>query len=1027
MTVASKVHSVTTSAIQVGDSSNETFGYSGTIGVQTVSAPLFQLGTSVLTVGAGEEFGTIAAAVNAAHDGDVILVDAGTYTNDFATIRASITMIGVGGMVNMVATRSPDNLKGILTVDDSATIQNFSFSGAAIDDGDGGNGAGIRYEGGAMVLRNDSFTNNQDGILAFPTMGLPVNTIVLDHDTFDKNGSGTGYTHNAYIGAVTQLTVTNSIFEEANVGHELKSRALASTIENNLFYDGPTATPSYDIDLPNGGADIVKNNTIEKGANAENDAMVHYSGEGIPYSGSSLLIQGNAFINDKDGSTIGVLNQSAISVTITGNTFANMSAGQIAQGPANETSNGDGADNLFPDGSLVGVLPGSTQIYTDSAAHNLVLQGGSIQAVEGGAGLLTVTAIAGHIVAIGGSGGMNYTETGYSGGNSITTAAGSTNTIVLAGQDTVDSEGNDTITAGAGNLTAQVNGVATIYDSTGSNQWSVGGTATVFANSSNETMGVGPSGNVTVTGTETYLQITNNGGNASVNVLTDGVRQSASIKGGSVLLRIYDDSMHVSTGGGAVGSTMTFAAGDVSLTSVGADVVYAGSGNANIVVSGAAQVYAGSGQLSVFGHGDSGGAGVYGNGGTVTIGGDTGNITYYGGAKTNTLQSQLSNDVIVGGTGRMTVNGGSREVIRGGIGGMTFNSNGGGADTVSTVAGSKNVLNLSGSDTLTSYGADTIATTGSLAGAVYGASTVNAGNNQVSLTLAGRDSFVGQGHTVLSVTKGAAATVTVGGWTNVSEYLATVTYNDTADAATATVAGGSATVHSEWGAGLSVTTNQGLSSTVTLGTGNATVYSNANDTVRAGSGSDTIVATASNAHVYGGAGSATVLDHDWNAGDHITVTGGSGSMNLDNGCGVMTFIGGSGSTVINGEGGALYVTGGSGTLQVSGGTQGLTFVGGTGASTLNMTQAGGAVTFGSGAMTVNEMGWGAATAYTVAGGHAPASDVINGFKGGWDSIHLSGGVTLASASVAKGSEHLVFSDHSQLVLTGVGSTAGVFV
>src|SRR5690348_16960902 len=124
--------------------------------------------SSVLTVGAGKQYATIAAAVAAAQDGATIQVDAGTYTNDFATISHQITLQAVGGVVNMVATQPLTNKKGILVVDASATIKGFSFSGAAISQADGNNGAGIRYENGNLTLIDDSFTHNQDGLLATP-------------------------------------------------------------------------------------------------------------------------------------------------------------------------------------------------------------------------------------------------------------------------------------------------------------------------------------------------------------------------------------------------------------------------------------------------------------------------------------------------------------------------------------------------------------------------------------------------------------------------------------------------------------------------------------------------------------------------------------------------------------------------------------------------------------------------------------------------------------------------------------------
>jgi len=54
---------------------------------------------TVLTVGPNGEYQTIAAAVAASSNGDLILVQAGTYTNDFANIEARVTIAGVGGMV----------------------------------------------------------------------------------------------------------------------------------------------------------------------------------------------------------------------------------------------------------------------------------------------------------------------------------------------------------------------------------------------------------------------------------------------------------------------------------------------------------------------------------------------------------------------------------------------------------------------------------------------------------------------------------------------------------------------------------------------------------------------------------------------------------------------------------------------------------------------------------------------------------------------------------------------------------------
>ena len=138
---------------------------------------------TTLTVGSGLEYATLASAIAASQDGDVIKVQAGTYTNDFATITTNITVEGVGGMVNLVATQPPSNRKGILTIGaggstgPNVTLDNISFSGAVISNGDGGNAAGIRYQSGNLILNNTYFHDNQNGLLADadPTGTITIN------------------------------------------------------------------------------------------------------------------------------------------------------------------------------------------------------------------------------------------------------------------------------------------------------------------------------------------------------------------------------------------------------------------------------------------------------------------------------------------------------------------------------------------------------------------------------------------------------------------------------------------------------------------------------------------------------------------------------------------------------------------------------------------------------------------------------------------------------------------------------------
>jgi hypothetical protein len=289
---------------------------------------------ATLTVGQGQQFTTIAAAVAASHDGDTIDVQAGTYTNDFAEITHKITIEGVGGMVHMVASGNIPNGKAILITDTDVTLNHIEFSGATVADG---NGAGIRYQGGNLTIENSYFHDNQDGLLAAPVAG---GTITIDHSEFGHNGTGTGQTHNLYVNEIGTLTITNSYFHDAIVGHDIKSRADNTIIENNVIADGLNGTGSYEIDLPNGGAATIQNNVIEKGPLAQNPFMIHYGGETpTPYANSSLSISGNTILDDNHSSSTVLLNQTSVTASITNNQLFDISSTHINSGPA--TVSGD--------------------------------------------------------------------------------------------------------------------------------------------------------------------------------------------------------------------------------------------------------------------------------------------------------------------------------------------------------------------------------------------------------------------------------------------------------------------------------------------------------------------------------------------------------------------------------------------------------------------------------------------------------------------------------------------------------------
>ncbi|MES2855676.1 MAG: hypothetical protein V4692_07425 [Bdellovibrionota bacterium] len=289
----------------------------------------------VISVGAGKQYATLKAAVTAALAGDTIEVQAGTYTNDYPPlINKNLTIKGVGGKVHFNSTIAVPNRKGIFDVAANVTLLNLEISGAFISNGDGANGAAVRYEGGNLVIDNCNIHHNQNGV-----MGTGSGSITIKNSQFVSNGvsdsvnfpEGYGYTHGVYVNA-TQLTVSRSYFFSQNVGHHIKSRSANNLIDNNVIVDGANGSASYDVEFPNGGTAIVQNNLIQKGPKAGNSRFVSFGAEGALLSSSSLKVSGNLFINEKSNS-VAIQNASNITATISNNKFYGLSSAQLVSGP----------------------------------------------------------------------------------------------------------------------------------------------------------------------------------------------------------------------------------------------------------------------------------------------------------------------------------------------------------------------------------------------------------------------------------------------------------------------------------------------------------------------------------------------------------------------------------------------------------------------------------------------------------------------------------------------------------------------
>ena len=115
---------------------------------------------------------------------------------------------------------APPNGKGIFVTQGDVTIQNLSFSGAAVSDN---NGAGIRYEGGNLVIIDSYFHDNQMNLLANAS---PSGTIhIVGSEFADTLAGSSGLRHNLDVGDIASLVIDESYFHDAYDGHQIKSRA----------------------------------------------------------------------------------------------------------------------------------------------------------------------------------------------------------------------------------------------------------------------------------------------------------------------------------------------------------------------------------------------------------------------------------------------------------------------------------------------------------------------------------------------------------------------------------------------------------------------------------------------------------------------------------------------------------------------------------------------------------------------------------------------------------------------------------
>lgn len=280
------------------------------LGVSMLATPC---AAATLDAGAGKTYATPSAAIAAASSGDTVRIYPGQYF-DCAVVHASpLTIEGVGDPATVALTDKTCQGKALLIADGATlTVRNLTLTRARVPDG---NGAGIRAEGHRLTVDGVRFVNNQDGIL---TDAEPDMVVIVRNSQFIKNGvCQNSCAHGIYAGKIASLVVQNSVFRDTRQGHDIKSRAARTEVTGCDIQDGPAGTASYLIEIPNGGAVIVRDNTLEKGANSGNHtAAISIGAEGVDQPTPEITVEGNRLTNDGDYHTVLVNNMTATEATL---------------------------------------------------------------------------------------------------------------------------------------------------------------------------------------------------------------------------------------------------------------------------------------------------------------------------------------------------------------------------------------------------------------------------------------------------------------------------------------------------------------------------------------------------------------------------------------------------------------------------------------------------------------------------------------------------------------------------------------
>jgi Secretion system C-terminal sorting domain len=350
---------------------------------------------AIWNVGSGQNYTLPSQLQFLVNDGDTIYIDGGTYANDACKWnKQNLKIIGLGAGNNRTTLQYNGDIpngKGIFVFEspglsDNPYLENIVFDGAQVSDDNGANGAGIRFQANNITVKNCKFTNCQNGILEGNGSVSTSNVIILNCE-FQNNGyqlqndpNYSGYEHHIYISeSADTLLVMNCYFHHPRgQANSLKTRAQRSYILYNLIDEESTGYGSWEINIAQGGLNIIMGNIIIQGSNGANHGIVGY--DSATNTLEDFYFVNNTAINQFEGNIkyFNIVPLSGInSFKIYNNIFASVTS----------------ATNTLFAGNIPGVLDSAANIITNDylsigfnnpAVPDYSLSAGALAAIDQG-------------------------------------------------------------------------------------------------------------------------------------------------------------------------------------------------------------------------------------------------------------------------------------------------------------------------------------------------------------------------------------------------------------------------------------------------------------------------------------------------------------------------------------------------------------------------------------------------------------------------------------------------------------------